>query len=225
MIIIPKLNLFSRSPSWQQNRIRRLRLLGFVGPEFWSDDLELLRYYGPDDVLAPWHAMIAKRRKQITSILRQRGFITATVNYGDSGTADTLTLNALSDSDSSATLALAIIQFQRGGNVTEGGVAQNPTAEWIDNASATIGDDYEAKIDHTSGFAYNYVGGTWADNVFNIIDENLSITIAHGGPLNNTRTGLGTATVRELANTANSVSASTSLSATYTGSGGIVVIP
>lgn len=142
------------------------------------------------------------------------------------GAGGTLALTNLNDSDVSSSLAFATVAFKRDGNVAEGGVNQNPSTEWIDTVSATVGDDYECKVDQTSGFTFNYTGGqVWADNVYDTLDEQLSVSISHSGPANGIRSGTGTATVREIADTLNNVSAQVNLSAEYTGGGGIVIIP
>lgn len=200
MIIIPKLfNLYSRldRPTWQQWRDRRLMLLHIVNhPAFWHqpDDQELLA--------------LANGPQFMTSMGMWPAGTMAAAAAGQA--LGTLTLNALvsNNSDDVGTVD-AGIRFVQAGNVQEQNaagsyVSQNPTVEWTDE-TGTPGDLAEAKLDTTTGTAPTFTGG-WSENVYDTIDNNL--TASHSRSTNGTTNGQGTAYVREIANTANNVTAS-----------------
>ena len=210
MILIPRLlNRYSKDrPSWQERYDRRLALLKFAG----------LRFFGPED----WAlAGPLPPELQFTSV---GVFPYGTVAAAAGGGGDTLTLNTLSANDSDDFIAVAGIRFKRDGEVEETingtWTAQNSGTEWIDNNASTVGDDYEAKMDHTGGDTTpTFSGGTWAENTYNTIDEDspsLTATVTSSSGTNNST---GTAYVREIANTSNLVSASYSISATQFGGG------
>lgn len=198
MIIIPKLfNLYSRldRPTWQQWRDRRLMLLNFVGhPAFWHqlEDQELLA--------------LANGPQFMTSMGMWPAGTMAAAGAGQA--LGTLALTALSsdNSDDVGTVTSGI-QFRQNGNVYERGassyIAQNSGTEWTDE-TGTPGDLAEAKLDTTSGTAPTFTGG-WSENVYDTIDNTLQAQ--HTRSTNGTTSGSGTAYCREIANTANNVTA------------------
>lgn len=207
MILIPRLlNRYSKDrPSWQERYERRLALLKFAGMSFWKpEDFALVGPLPPE--------------LQFTSV---GVFPYGTVAAVDGGSSYTLTLNTLSASDSDTVAATAGIRFQRNSDVEEGSAGiwtpQNSGTEWIDDPSTTVGDDYEAKHDHTSGTSPTYTGGTWADNVWNQIDEQLQAQLTRF--VVGTSQSVGTAYVREIAVPANQVSASCTITATVISDG------
>ncbi len=144
--------------------------------------------------------------------------------WHDAASGDTLTLNTLSSVESDDFIAVAGIRFKRDGYVQEiisgAYTNQNAGTEWIDNNASTIGDDYEAKMDHTGGGTTpTFSGGTWAENTWNTIDETSPALTATVSSSSGTKTSTGTAYVREIADTGNQVTASYTLQATQFGGG------
>jgi hypothetical protein len=140
------------------------------------------------------------------------------------GGGDTLTLNTLSSIYSDDFLATSGIRFKRDGEVEEQinltWTAQNSGTEWIDNNASTVGDDYEAKLDHTSGNTIpTFTGGTWAENTWNTIDETSPSLTAQIVSNSGTKDSLGTAYVREITNTSNQVTASYTIRSIQFGGG------
>ena len=120
----------------------------------------------------------------------------------------TLTLNALTSTDSDDTSAACAIYVQRDGYVEElvnntlPPVEQNPGVEWINDNSATIGDDYEARLEKTTG---TDPVGIALDTWFTIDQEREWIWAR---AVVGTTAFTGTLFIREIADTGNSVSAS-----------------
>lgn len=206
MFHIPKFNIYSTFSRFQDKIHRRLRLLKFVGPQMWGhDDFALVGAYGP----VPANVMMSVST-----------FPQGTVSAADGGAGGTLTLNTLSASDFDVSVAQAGVRFLRNGDVQElsngAWASQNPTVEWIDiNDDATIGDDYQARLTKVSGFNLVFSSG-WSNNTFLAISTTRSATLTSAS---GERTNTSTATVRETANTSNSVSATAFISAEALGGG------
>ena len=191
MILVPKLNIFSKKTKRQDKDYRRLKLLGFVGMPFWDrDDFALAGYYD-DNVMRAVSSMPY-------GVTRPAG-------------GDTLTLNALASNDFDATAPYSSqvgVRFLRDGHVQELSAAgswvnQNAGVEWIDNNASDIGDDYECQLD-TGTNTGSLTGPTI--NSYHTISTTRQWTY--------TRTSVGSLTisttgrVREIADTGNNVSAS-----------------
>lgn len=204
MILIPRLlNRYSKDrPSWQELYDMRLALLKFAGIRFWKP--EDFAFAGP---LPP----------EIQLSVSAFPMGTAAAAAG-SGGSDTLTLNSLAAFSTDDFLATAGVRFQRAGYVQEledsVWTSQNPGTEWIDNNASTVGDDYEAKLDTTTGTT-TFLGG-WSENTYATINTTLT---GQKSSSSGTQSCSGTAYVREITNTSNLVSASFSLQATVFGGG------
>lgn len=133
------------------------------------------------------------------------------------GNDDTLALTALSSSDSDFTApfdSTAGVRVNTNGDVEElssGGswIAQNSGTEWIDGFTTSSASDYEVQLtkstgtDPTSGptlATYHTISSIRTWQWASTIEESYTFT--------------GTMTIREIANTANSVSASVTISIT-----------
>lgn len=148
------------------------------------------------------------------------GFLT---NVGGGGGSATLTLNDLSsnDSDSNDTVwsSTAGIKVRTNGDVEERlsdtYTAQNSGTEWIDDAGATSS-LYEAYLTKTAGSG-TITAGPSLDN-WHTIDTDLVWTMTYTTV--GTFTWVGTLTIREIANTGNTVSCQFILFCNNTDTGG-----
>lgn len=124
--------------------------------------------------------------------------------------AATLTLNALSSSDSDTSSpysSKAGIRVDRDGFINElsGGaswVKQNSGIEWIDDNSSDIGDSYEVYVTQTSGNEALDVG---TEDSWTTINTNLEFSFTRTAP--GVGTWLGTIEIREIADTGNTTGA------------------
>lgn len=198
MILIPKFNIYSKLSHWQDKTFRRLRLLKFVGPRMWMpEDFAMAGAYGYKSVSAyPYGTHTA-----------------ASASY-DVGT---LTLNALSAFDLDDVSSQATIYWTRDGEVWENLTPQNPTVEWTDETAADVGDYCEVRMDTTTGTTDQWSSG-WGENAW-ITMSATSRWARNSITGSGNSTSSGTAYVRELADTGNSVSASFSISANVFGGG------
>lgn len=193
MILIPKFNIYSKYSRWQDRTFRRLRLLKFVGPRFWMPE---------DFALANVHMSVS-------------AFPYGTMKPAGGGGVGTLALTTLS-AVSIGSFPLATITWWRDGDVYEQGVAQSPSTQYTDNTDTDIGDYIEVKMDQTSGSGTASFSNPWSENSYIAISATRVCSL---GSSLGTKTALGTAYVREIANTSNNVSATFSLWAEKTGGG------
>lgn len=132
------------------------------------------------------------------------------------GGSVTLTLNSLSSSDSDTSSPYqsdAGVRLLTDGDVQErlfGGswASQNSGTEWIDDGGSTAS-DYEAKIEKTSGVLTALLTGWSALNTYHDVDTTLQADVS--STVVGLRTWNGSITIREKADTGNSVNASVTM--------------
>lgn len=199
------MNRFGKLTTWQNRYNRRLKLLKFVGFKFWTP--EDFAFAGP----------IPPEIMQMSTSAFPHGIMAAA---GSGGSGNTLGLTTLAAADVDDPTAQAGIRFLTDGDVQEQNLGtwsdQNPSTEWIDSLSGDSSSNYEVNVDHTAGDAYAYSTG-WSDNTYITISATRTVSLTQVGE--GSKAGTGTAYVREIANTSNNVSASTSIDVDVFGGG------
>jgi hypothetical protein len=205
MIILKPKKLLNRfyhkgRPKWQERYDNRLALLKFIGYKFWKP--EDWAFVGP----APPEIM-----KSVSAF--PYGIFSAAMSTGN---PDTLALGTLiSTNDDFDTIVSAGIRFRRDGyvdriNALGNWSNVNPTTDWIDNKTSTVGDDYDCLYDETAGFDGVYSGG-WTDNSWQQISSTQTCRV--DASCEQFLQSSGTAKVRERANHSNEVTASVTINA------------
>lgn len=215
MILVPRQNRRSPFPTWQDKIRRRLGLLKFVGPGFWlPKDFDLVGAYGP----VPANIM-----KSVSAFPYG-----TTASAGAAGAALAIGITFLTDINFGGGSAYAGFRLERDGDyATREGASWSYAGygdNWIESGehAATVGDDYEAYADKTSGNSGLWIGG-WVDGT---TYTTISSTLTHfvQDNIGSEQTSSGTVRVREIANTSNFASKAFSLSAESLG-GGMMIIP
>lgn len=191
MILVPKLNIYSGLRRWQDKTRRRLRLLAFVGPHyFWKpEDFALAGYYGYASVSAfPYGTAAAGAASQGTLLLTAASSTASdrTSPHNSQGGHRVLTSGVFE--------YLALGSW---GNYTH-------TDEWIDAFGTDQSSDYEAQMPTRGAQGGVTHSGTYGSYQTISATRQWTTTNTSSGDYTDAKT----LTVREIADTGNSASAS-----------------
>lgn len=177
-------------------------------------------------ILVPnWYIALPKTQEEIARNSTRRRFGSPKYQKGilhpvgfwvaAAGGGDTLALTALNGyaswiSGPSVTCGIRILTT---GNVEEtlgdaNWTAQNSSSEWIDSFSATTASDYETKYDHIFGTTPSFL--SWTENVYSSVTGTRTAYFTGTATVSST----GQTYVREIADTANVVNATTTIALT-----------